>query len=156
MSIASLTTFGFGSFSTVNLAVAFGYGAGTTTTIDTHDGAIRVPTKEYLAELKRKQKKLEKKRQQKRLEAEQLRYEIDKASGLYPDEIVEEIIDKLQEALSEPIKPVDLKTLKAQLYSLDEEISKINAIRLNALREYRRARDERDMSIILQLLNIVH
>ena len=124
MSISSVVTRGYGSFSNVNFIPTRGYksGASAPVTIDTHDGFTREDYEKHLERLRKREKALQLARDQKLAQRDMLR---DQVRGIEPEQ------DKITsfEALAE-IKPVvaakfELEQVDNSLVELQHELATI-------------------------------
>jgi hypothetical protein len=150
MSIASITTFGFGSFSTINLAVSLGYASGVSTA-DTHDGGSKKRKYYSLKEISKLNQRLERIERDKLASRQALRSQIEKLVRNEPiAEIIQEVAlpKNIEVKHREDILPIlqkRLSKLEASLPALYEEMRQ-------AAIEARRLRDEDDMKAILLAL----
>lgn len=142
MSIAALTTFGFGSYGSVSLAVVLGYGAGTTPTptIIGGDDAWRKHHK--------RQNQILREREAAKLEARQeLRRQIDEALNPPVEQLTRKEKKQVEAQKAQlPELTLNLELLESELRLLQTELQ------LHAI-ETKRLRDEDDIQAILLALN---
>lgn len=143
MSIASITTFGFGSFSTINLAVTLGYGQGAAVnTGDTHDGFTRKDYEGYLKKLKAKERALARLREEKVEERRSLKDQLQSLAN--PKDAALTPTPKEQKQLA----PVVL----AKIDNLEKEILEIYNLMAQYHAEQQRLQRHRDEEAILMLI----
>lgn len=159
MSIASITTFGFGSFSTVNLAVVLGYVSSSTPpvtiSVDTHDYPLVYEDahRRNKARLKRLAKATEDRQNEKIAQLQLLRNQL---RGIPPEEEPVEIAETspvappMAASAAFKLPPVNRALLEQQITLLVNQIMQINK---QKQQEIRKIRDENDMMIILKCLN---
>lgn len=146
MTIASITTFGFGAYSTINLAVTLGYGSGAVpvVAVDTHDYPDH-----WRKKLKRQQQAVAAREKEKRAQATDLRRLIEQAAN--PPVPFQNLPRHEKKALK--AQQAHIPDWQGQLELIENEIRLLVAeIQLQAMVANKR-REEDDIQAILLALN---
>lgn len=144
-SIASITTFGFGSSGNINLAVTLGY-IGTTTPAAVTGGHY-VDIRIHLQKIKAQQAALEAREAEKLKQARDLRQQIEEA--INPSKIAEKPQKQAISTEFIPLKPNNLIALYSELQRLENEL---DVLYKQAKIQARMLQDEDDIEVLLYLL----
>lgn len=149
MSIASITTLGFGAFSTVNYAVVLGYNSNLNpppvVQTDTHDYPLDY-LKKHWARLKKQEAALRSREKEKLEQAKQLRNQIYGIEEIIKSEAVEET----KESISLP--QIDNQSELLEQLAIYETELKFIANQIILLQAQRAEREDEDIRAVLLLM----
>lgn len=157
MSIAAVITRGYGTFGSIGAVILRGYLSGATpppVAGDTHDPYLRKASEKYLKNLKKQQKLLAKRHDEKFEQSLKLRKQIDEARGIYaPEEGEASPLKETENEVTGTIYVDRLAELLKGMELLESQLHSLAIQKAIADRQYRLAKDEEDMRVILEFLN---